>query len=769
MKKFLRKNKKYIGLILIAVIAFNFAFLPLIALAAKNDSNSVDTVIGFISGKALLFASSAISAILGAFFGVILTLEAKIIDYIINPNNFSLVNTPVVTLGWGITRDLANMFFILILLVIAFATVLKIQSYGIKQLLWKVVVAAILINFSLVIAGFIIDFAQILTGFFLKGITGDGFGTITTRLASGMQILNFYNPANPKSIEQGIAQFGASSVAAVVGIILTLVGLVITVFVFGATVIFLIVRIIYIWGLLIFAPIVWVLWIIPETKQYFSQWWNEFIKWVFFAPIYVFMIYLSLSIFDAQGSLNPKAFWAFPAAWKDPAPGLTTVGMPSAIFQWILVIAMMFGSLIVAQKFGLKAATAISASTQRALTGTKNWAGRYARRKGAEWTRPMTEEEKKAAPPKGVRAKIGAAWRKTGAALGGAAVAIPGARGIYLKQLGEEQKAYATDYGKYKDLSKPTLEAINTGLIINPREKLAFKQARIEKDIDKPKANEVMTLLQQAQRYGQEEKFLDLITGKDFFNPDYGYNVPEINNVLNRSKQYGKEEKIIGTVFEKVIGRGPGKIAPKADELEGFLKRAENNKGLTRKIFDTTVKELGAKTLDDKHGFDQNALINLIKRANEKEIGKADDLLKIFPHLSGNITDLETGKSKTIEGIIGKIKTTEASKISKSALENKEVQLAMAKKFIGEHIMNAAKEDRLDVIDNVQEGIDKLGGIDKLAQQENNPRLAKWIKKSPGNTFFKKFGESEKETTEEPGITVVGKYAKVPPPEERKG
>ena len=382
MERFLKKNRKYIGSLLIAVVVFNFLFLPLTALAktapAKDDSSLVDQVIGWVSGKALLFVSSTISMLLGAVFGFILYLEAQIIDHIISPANFSFTNSPVVTLGWGITRDLANMFFILILLVIAFATVLKIQSYAIKQLWWKVLVAALLINFSLVIAGFVIDFTQILTTFFLKHATGGGsFGTITTRLASSMQILNFYNPAAPKTVwgmDGGIAQFGASAIAGFLGIILTLVGLVITVFVFGAAMIFLIVRILYIWFLLIVAPLVWMLWILPATSEYFKQWWDNFIKWTFFAPVYVFMIYLSLSIFEANGKLNPKAFWAVSIpGWNTPAPGLTTVGMPAAIFQWILVIAMMFGSLIVALKFGVAGAKAVQGATKGAAKASALW------------------------------------------------------------------------------------------------------------------------------------------------------------------------------------------------------------------------------------------------------------------------------------------------------------------------------------------------------------------------------------------------------------
>jgi len=375
MKKFLRKNmslrdisrreKKYFSLILIAAISFNFLFLP---------STAHASIIDWISGETLLFISSTISAILGGFFGVVLWLEAQIIDYVLNPTNFSFTNSPVVALGWSITRDLANMFFILILLIIAFATVLKIQSYAIKQLWWKVLVAALLINFSLVIAGFVIDFTQVLTAFFLNQITGGGsFGTVTTRLASGMQILNFYNPARSTGIIGGIMQFGGSAIASVIGIILTLVGLVITVFVFGALVVFLIVRILYIWFLLIIAPIVWMLWILPVTRSYFSRWWDKFIQWAFFAPIYVFFIYLSLSIFDANGKFNTGVFPTGNADWMKATPGLTTVGMPQAIFQWILVIATMFYSLIVAQKFGVAGAKAIRGATKGAAKSTALW------------------------------------------------------------------------------------------------------------------------------------------------------------------------------------------------------------------------------------------------------------------------------------------------------------------------------------------------------------------------------------------------------------
>ena len=108
------KNKKILCLILIAAIAFNFLFSPLTALAANptpaKSTSWLTKIFGWLSADALLFASDVISVIFSALFGSIIYIEALIIDAVLSPDNFSFTNAQIVTLGWGITRDLANMF-----------------------------------------------------------------------------------------------------------------------------------------------------------------------------------------------------------------------------------------------------------------------------------------------------------------------------------------------------------------------------------------------------------------------------------------------------------------------------------------------------------------------------------------------------------------------------------------------------------------------------------------------------------------------------------
>ena len=54
------------------------------------------------------------------------------------------------------------------IIVIALATILRIESYSIKKMLWKLVVMAILVNFGLVIIAPIFGFSNALTQYFLN-------------------------------------------------------------------------------------------------------------------------------------------------------------------------------------------------------------------------------------------------------------------------------------------------------------------------------------------------------------------------------------------------------------------------------------------------------------------------------------------------------------------------------------------------------------------------------------------------------------------------
>jgi hypothetical protein len=246
------------------------------------------------------------------------------------------------------------MFFVLILLVIAFATILRIETYGMKALLPKLIIAALLINFSLVLAGTIIDFSQVVTHFFHDQVKGE-FG-ISAQIA---KIANIQKSVEINS-EADIATKLATGTAGIFMLIfsiflgITLIFCAGLVLIFGAF--FLIVRLITLWILLILAPLAWFLWILPATAHLFRQWWNTFLKWTFFAPIYVFFVYLaikageggsfaSLVKTETQTILDKSGF-------KDVLVA-SLLAQPRLLIQCIVIIGILFGGLIVAQKMGV--------------------------------------------------------------------------------------------------------------------------------------------------------------------------------------------------------------------------------------------------------------------------------------------------------------------------------------------------------------------------------------------------------------------------------
>ena len=260
----------------------------------------------------------------------------------------------VVQMGWKITRDLANMFFVLILLVIAFATILRIETYGMKALLPKLIIIAILINFSLVFCGVIIDFTQVLTHFFYDQVSGST--GISAQIAGILEMpkLSEMNPdANAaEELAAGTGGIFMMILSVFLGIALILAASL----AIGIGAFFLIVRLIVLWILLILAPIAWFLGILPATAQLFKQWWSTFLKWAFFAPIYMFFVYLAIKAADAgsftsivqvemQNIVNASGFKE--TLWS------TLTSSPVLLLQFIAILGLLFGGLIAAQKMGI--------------------------------------------------------------------------------------------------------------------------------------------------------------------------------------------------------------------------------------------------------------------------------------------------------------------------------------------------------------------------------------------------------------------------------
>ncbi|TSD03182.1 MAG: Uncharacterized protein Athens071416_243 [Parcubacteria group bacterium Athens0714_16] len=221
----------------------------------------------------------------------ILTVMGNLLDHSIT---FSLDMTnistiPGIKIGWVIVRDLVNMVFIFILLYIAISTILGTDGAASKKTLANMVVAIILINFSMYIAGLIIDAGNIVALTFRNAIVTQGnSGGLGALVMKVSKISESYEPSG-----FGYTNFISAAVRA------TLMSVTIYAF-FLASMLF-VVRIVSFIILLILSPIGFIGSLSPKFAEQSKKWWTTLINQTLVAPVFLFFFYIIAQITSSDG------------------------------------------------------------------------------------------------------------------------------------------------------------------------------------------------------------------------------------------------------------------------------------------------------------------------------------------------------------------------------------------------------------------------------------------------------------------------------------
>ncbi|MBU1178537.1 type IV secretion system protein [Patescibacteria group bacterium] len=276
------KNKKIFWLVKVSLAIGSAVLLPIHVVSAGWIPSAEDLL------KFLFLVIGYVMALILQVETFLLVLSGQVFSHVYHSSP-DIMNDPVVITGWGITRDVLNMFFVISLLIIAFATILRIESYQYKALLPKLVYAALLVNFSKTIAGIFIDFSNILMKTFLN-INGYTFGETFS-----MALFKAMPQTVADSAFRNLQDAGQYTVIKeiVIAIVLTVIIMGFVMVALSLLSIMIIVRNVALMALVILSPVAFVLNILPKTAQYASQWWEKFFKYVFYGPIVGFLVYLA--------------------------------------------------------------------------------------------------------------------------------------------------------------------------------------------------------------------------------------------------------------------------------------------------------------------------------------------------------------------------------------------------------------------------------------------------------------------------------------------
>jgi hypothetical protein len=225
--------------------------------------------------------------------------------------------------GWGIIRDFCNMFFIFVMLYIAFGTILNLHGVKTKEMIINVVIIGLLINFSLFATQIIIDTSNILTRVFYNEntiVTGvaDSSGNIKSEkgqfgeLKLSEAIVSKVNPQeliiNAKKAgeipirgqadNEDTAETG-QGITTSTFIIVTILATAVNIFgmlAFLSCAIIFISRVVGLWMAMIIAPLAFFSYTVPALQSIkmvgWKNWWPETLKLAFLAPIFAFFMYI---------------------------------------------------------------------------------------------------------------------------------------------------------------------------------------------------------------------------------------------------------------------------------------------------------------------------------------------------------------------------------------------------------------------------------------------------------------------------------------------
>lgn len=388
-------------------------------------------------GNVILSITGSVLWVAGKFFNLS-------IDLSINKFN-QYANMEGIKTAWITIRDIVNLFFIFILLYIAIATILQLSSYGIKDLLVRVIIIALLVNFSLLATKVIIDASNVLAVEFYQkidpSVVNDENLGISGIFVQGLKlstVYKSYDTVNPN--EQGVKGVPQYTIMGVIlgtfgGILVILVASFIL-FAFG---LMFIMRTVSLLFLIILSPLAFLAMALPAMKSLANEWWNKLFKWSFFAPASLFMIYVVAKIISTNSLLEATGA----TAGEGLLDSIFTGKDVNIIVYYIILIGLMIGSLIIAQRIGAVGSETMMKWGKDAKKWGQGYAGKISKR-GAGYLAEKSIDEKS-----WINRKTGGKFAKTLNIMPGATRGLARVSSWREQQIKEKEKKYAKTYGSY--------------------------------------------------------------------------------------------------------------------------------------------------------------------------------------------------------------------------------------------------------------------------------------------------------------------------------
>lgn len=299
--------------------------------------------------------------------------------------------------AWVVLRDLANIGFIFVLIFIGFAVILRYDKANYKSMLIYLVIAALLVNFSLFFTRVIIDTANLMAAeaiqqIQLEDVCSGGAGSaapveclntgFSGALMQHMDLTSLYDATRPDGSSLLTTSDGQSSQT--LNVLLVSAGgsifILISAFVFFTAAILLVIRFVVLVFLMVLSPLAFAGMVLPATRGRSQAWFKALFAQAFFAPAFFILIWAAIQVLNGiSGNLSGGVGQAVEEE-KFAAAILGEASASGVFISFAIATGFMVASLILARKLAnVGSLGLVSIASQTAGTLAFGTAGRFLR------------------------------------------------------------------------------------------------------------------------------------------------------------------------------------------------------------------------------------------------------------------------------------------------------------------------------------------------------------------------------------------------------
>ncbi|KKP81056.1 MAG: hypothetical protein UR80_C0010G0005 [Parcubacteria group bacterium GW2011_GWB1_35_5] len=346
----------------------------------QSSSNLFWTPLFVVTGSVLMFVSSFLLIISGWLFDIV--IEFTILNMSDNIGAGSNIGNSIST-AWATLRDVANMAFIFVLLYAAFKTMFDSNFSAFNTTVKNIIIAALLINFSLFFSKVVIDASNIVSiGFYNSIITNDAQigstilgGTANFNGISGgyMRMLKMQTWYHANILENG---FNFQQVF--------LTGFMSSTFMFISAIIFFIASIMFVARfvilifLMILSPLAFIAFIIPGMEKRFKDWKSALINQAFFAPLFFALTWVAFKLGNAL--MDPANTTTWVDLIKNPSKDTSILLLNYVLTTGFFIAALVFSKQMAGKTGNIGMAVGGTVALGGAAAVGRNTVGR-----GAQW------------------------------------------------------------------------------------------------------------------------------------------------------------------------------------------------------------------------------------------------------------------------------------------------------------------------------------------------------------------------------------------------